>query len=234
MNKNFRSINTLANYHSDWQKKIYEAGRLDAQRRVYITFERLFEQILHRQFQGNIIDVGSGDGSLVTVLNQQPKIKTVGIDIDKGINFETDRLPFKTGIFDIAIMNSVIEHLYDPGHLLSEINRVLKKSGCLIIITQNFDLSHLAYCDRDFYDDPTHVHPYFHKSLSHLMMMHHYKQLFLGVWTVNKPSMLWKLPMRLQFFICGLLPFYGNNRFAPSFLKGKSRAILAVFESQHL
>lgn len=233
MTKHLCSQNTLTNYHSDWRKKIHEKNRLESQKRVYITFKRLFEQILSRRFQGNIIDVGSGDDSLVTILNQQPKIKAVGIDIDRGVNFETDRLPFKTGRFDIAVMNSVIEHLYDPGNLLTEIRRILKENGCLIIITPNFDLSHFAYCDLDFYDDPTHVHPYFHKSLNHLMRIHNYKQLFLGVWTVNKPSWLWKLPMKLQFYIGGLLPFYGNHRRAPSFLKGKSRAILAVFENKH-
>lgn len=234
MSKNFRSTNTLSNYHSDWQKKIYETGRLDAQRRVYITFKRLFEQILHRQFKGNILDVGSGDGSLVNILNQQNGIIAKGIDISNGINFEKDRLPFKTNTFDIAIMYSIIEHLYDPGNLLTEIRRVLKNQGVLILITSNFDLLHLTYCDRSFYNDPTHVHPYSSVSLKYLMRIHNYQELFMGVWTTNKSHLLWKLPMILQFYIGGLLPFYGTNHWAPPLLKGKSRSILAVFESQRL
>lgn len=41
---------------------------------------------------------------------------------------------FEDSFFDIVHMDNVFEHIHDPANLLSEINRILKKDGKLILI----------------------------------------------------------------------------------------------------
>lgn len=42
-------------------------------------------------------------------------------------------LPFGTGVFDGVICSEMLEHVPDPVHVLSEIRRVLKKNGTVLI-----------------------------------------------------------------------------------------------------
>jgi len=224
--------NTITqNYNKDWQKKILDEERMNSQQRVFDTFSNLFNDILGIEFKGKILDLGCGDGALVNLLNTKKNIEAKGIDINQGINFESDSLPFKNKEFDIIIMYSVIEHLYDPGNILVEISKILKNNGHIIIITSNFDLSHLRICDRGFYNDPTHVHPYNPISIQHLMRLYNFEKSFIGLWTVKKSSKLWKLPMKLQFYVGSLLPFRGDKKLVPSFLKGKSKTMICVFKN---
>lgn len=63
------------------------------------------------------------------------------IDIKKHyLNAETEPLPFKDESVDIIIFLEILEHfLYDPMYVLLEINRVLKKTGFLLISTPNLN-----------------------------------------------------------------------------------------------
>ena len=228
-----KNLNTITKaYQKNWQKKILDKGRIESQKRVYNTFAKLFSKIINTPFQGMILDLGCGDGSLVKVLNTKKNITAEGIDIDRGINFETDELPFKDNEFDIIIMYSVVEHIHNPGNIFTEAKRILKPGGKIIIITSNFDLSNLFTCDRSFYCDPTHVQPYNFVSIEYLMKLYKFKKRFIGLWTVNKSSFLWRLPTKLQFYIGALLPFNGQAKFVPSFLKGKSKSMMCIFENE--
>ncbi|MBP8591205.1 class I SAM-dependent methyltransferase [Candidatus Shapirobacteria bacterium] len=51
-------------------------------------------------------------------------------------------LPYKDNFFDLVHANQVIEHLYDTNHFLSEIYRVTKKGGYIIICTENLSSWH--------------------------------------------------------------------------------------------
>ena len=219
-------------YNADWQKKIKDQGRFALQERVYDALSRLFKDVLHERFEGRILDVGAGDGSVTAVLNRHRGIRAQGIDISDGVNFETDPLPYRDSTFDIAIMYAVIEHLNNAGNIFSELRRVLKRGGKVIIITSNMDLSRRMVWDRNFYDDPTHVHPYNPTSMEHLLRLYQFRKRFLGVWMVPRYSLIWKLPMNLQFHIGALLPFRGMTKYVPFFLKGRSKSMMGVFENE--
>lgn len=222
----------IGRYQDNWKKKVFEKDRLASQQRVYKALSKLFEGIFHDDFKGSILDLGCGDGSLVNLLNAQNGIVCKGIDIDHGVDFEKDKLPYNNGEFDIIVMYSVIEHLRDPGNLLTEIKRICKNKGKVIIITSNFNLMDLITCDRSFYDDPTHVRPYNYISIESLMKLYGLKKRFIGLWTPGKPLFLWKLPLKLQLYIGAMLPFRGDAKFAPALLKGRSKSILCVFENE--
>ncbi len=219
----------IFHYHMQWQNKSMESDRLYMQERVFKTLQSLFLKILNSEFKGRILDVGFGDGSFIQICAKHG-LRAQGVDICHGINFETDRLPYEDSTFDIAIMYSVIEHLYSPCNILTEIRRVLRPKGKLIIITTNFELDNFLLCGRDFFDDPTHIHPYNRKSLRMLLKMYDFKERFLGLWVICKSHKIWKLPETLQFYYGAFLPFKGTAKYAPGFLKGRSRGILSVFE----
>lgn len=54
------------------------------------------------------------------------------------LNVEIEKLPYKNASFDLVIFTEIIEHFYrSPKHALTEIKRVLKPGGSLIITTPN-------------------------------------------------------------------------------------------------
>ena len=92
-----------------------------------------------------MLDVGCGsDYYLLRAVKD--KIKS-GIGIDIAVNDRKDgnitirrarvdeKLPFKSGTFDVATMIAFIEHLEKPEKVLTEVRRVLKKNGTIIITT---------------------------------------------------------------------------------------------------
>ncbi len=60
-----------------------------------------------------------------------------GIPFD-GLNLKHSKLPYEADSLDVVIICEVIEHLnFNPLPVLMEINRVLKKDGCLYIAMPN-------------------------------------------------------------------------------------------------
>jgi 2-polyprenyl-3-methyl-5-hydroxy-6-metoxy-1,4-benzoquinol methylase len=97
-----------------------------------------------------VLDVGAASGFILRNL-QNRNIKRYALDLSAkcvsylnsvGINAQennisVDPFPFEDDFFDYVIFTEVIEHLPFPEHALSEINRVLKPGGKLLISTHN-------------------------------------------------------------------------------------------------
>lgn len=94
----------------------------------------------------NILDAGCGTGFNITCLQRYGR--SFGIDISKiALNYCQKRglkriaqasiveLPFRDGAFDLVVSTDVLYHMLveDDNHALSEIYRVLKKDGILVI-----------------------------------------------------------------------------------------------------
>lgn len=189
------------------------------------TMNRAMELFAGDPLKGDIIDIGQGDGALVAALNSDNSIRAVGIDIADGVNFEKDAFPFSDQSFDHAILYSVIEHLYDPGNLMTELRRMLRPGGSILFIIPN-----ILTAKEEFFNDPTHVHPYTPISINKLMSLYRFNQRFLGLWTAGKSDFFWKLPMNVQMTIGKYLPYSGEKRFVPSFLKGQSKSMLGIYQ----
>ena len=70
---------------------------------------------------------------------EQERVKTAlsrGISVAR-INVEKEKLPFGDNYFDVVLFGEVIEHLLDPLLVLSEIKRVIKSTGAVIVSTPN-------------------------------------------------------------------------------------------------
>jgi ubiquinone/menaquinone biosynthesis C-methylase UbiE len=174
----------------------------------------------------NLLDVGSGDGSFVKFLNSK-NIKSTGCDINEA-DLEKDLLPYESSSFSHVLLYAVIEHIKNTDHLLTEIKRILIKKGTFILITPNF-----RFCYDTFYDDPTHVKPFTDKSIYHLLKIMNFEKIIVKPWTSNLFKVIWKLPF--AFFYCAkIIPFRNDNSFKwlPSFLKGKSKTLVAVCQKK--
>lgn len=94
------------------------------------------------------------------------KLRTLCVDL------ESDELPVEDGYFDFVLCGEVIEHMeIDPMFMLSEINRVVKDSGKLLVTTPNLLSS------RGLYKIIHGIEPYFYMQYhrSREMYRHNYE-----------------------------------------------------------
>ena len=108
-------------------------------------------EILEPKPKDKVLEVGCDSGLFSMILKEkfdielkaveivEEKIKTAkqrGINVQK-TDIEKDKLPFNDNYFDMVIFAEVIEHLSNPLPILSEIKRVVKPTGTVIISTPN-------------------------------------------------------------------------------------------------
>jgi SAM-dependent methyltransferase len=98
-----------------------------------------------------ILDVGAGGGGAATIMHGLLNADVYCVDIAHqnvetcrslgfpayAVDVENEPLPFVDSFFDAVVFLEVIEHLFDPYVALSEIRRVLKPTGRLIVSTHN-------------------------------------------------------------------------------------------------
>jgi ubiquinone/menaquinone biosynthesis C-methylase UbiE len=135
-----------------------------------IHYEHLHRYAFARQFvkDKNVIDLACGEG-YGTALLAEGAAHVVGIDIDEkaikhaSSRYVKDNLEFIQGSitnipiaddnkFDVAVCFEAIEHITKHENLLSEVKRVLRDDGLLIISTPN----------KAVYTDAPDVHNPFH------------------------------------------------------------------------
>ncbi len=85
--------------------------------------------------RGKILDVGCGSKPYQKFFDAS---EYIGLDME-GRNTHADRhydgkvFPFSTGEFDAVLTSQVLEHVFNPDEFLSEINRVLRDGGVLLL-----------------------------------------------------------------------------------------------------
>lgn len=102
--------------------------------------------------EGKVLDIGCNDGTFTKIiLDKSHASGVVGIDVvkktidwagkhwkrNKKMKFivaDASKLPFKSGTFDAVFALEVLEHVFDPKKVLSEIKRVLKKEGYAVLL----------------------------------------------------------------------------------------------------
>lgn len=153
-------------------KKVYENSFMQIERirpfdtkRIPYRFSWVAKHLPEER--GYALDVGCGNGLLAHVL-QSKGFKVAGVDISETA-IETARknvpevvfsqmelggaqqIGYPTGNFDVVTCCEVIEHVADLNGFLSEIVRILKPGGKLIITTpveKNYDcVEHIRYFD---------------------------------------------------------------------------------------
>ncbi len=99
-----------------------------------------------------LLDVGCNTGAMLAVMHEVYGTRGVGVDFSRpavasaaacdtggSALFSADalRLPFRDGSFDLAVSFGVIEHVADHSRMVSEMARVLRPGGRMLIYTNN-------------------------------------------------------------------------------------------------
>lgn len=105
-----------------------------------------------KYLSGHWLDFGCADGGYDAEMMARGLDQVTGVDVEaariddavrRGVPnstytvFDGRTLPFADATFDGALMNEVFEHVTDEGRALSEIFRVLKPGGILVLISPN-------------------------------------------------------------------------------------------------
>lgn len=124
-------------------------------------FRRYLLSPIVKEFKGKVLDIGCGIGEFLGLYRN-----SVGIDTNKYcVNYckekgfdavlgNVEKIPFKNGTFNGVICSHVFEHLLRPDKAISEMRRVLKKRGKLIITVPDEkafkkDKSHKIFWNED-------------------------------------------------------------------------------------
>lgn len=156
-----------------------------------------------------ILDLGCNSGQISTKVANKVK-QVIGMEINdvlvkraqnvarqkKLTNVEflqgnaNKKLPFKNNYFDKVICSDVLEHLYKRDFALSEIKRVLKPDGILLLVTDNPDTSWKKLQKSQglfYYADPDHKYEYSKKEIIQKLKEQKFKLISVDVVTYDTP-----------------------------------------------
>ena len=119
------------------------------------TFVEHAIRLVRGRERGRAIDIGTGPGQIVLKLARRlTRWKFVGVDrsskmvaqaaaslalagsLAGRVQFHVadgNQLPFRVGSFDLVVCNSVLHHLAEPQKLLSEVARLAKPGGAVLL-----------------------------------------------------------------------------------------------------
>lgn len=147
---------------NDQQKEVLY-NQWHATQAGYFSHATLFpwhEAVLSRlpeKFEGSILEIGCGSGDFSILLAKRfPEARITGTDFsgaaiasatsklsaDSGnVAFQTEnaeKLSFEDNSFDLVISCETIEHVFNPQIMVSEMFRVLKPGGRVLLTTENY------------------------------------------------------------------------------------------------
>jgi len=183
---------------NDYVKVIY-----DDKRTPKTKYPLQFAFYLFKRFRfkkgDSFLEIGCGRGEFLESFHRLG-LKCSGVDLSdfsvknlkhfnvKKVNISKDKLPFKDNSLDVVYHKSLIEHLYNPDHLMKETYRVLKPGGVVIILTPDW-VSQM----KVFYEDYTHSRPYDRTSLGDVMKIHNFSKVKTELFC--QLPILWKFPL---------------------------------------
>lgn len=129
----------------------------------------------------SLLDVGCGNGDMLLFMKDLgwdvEGVDSDNVAVEKALNiglkvsFGTlETVKYPDNKFDVITVTHTIEHIQEPLAFLKECHRILKDTGCLVIITPNSDsLGHRMFRNNWFHlDPPRHFYVYNRLSLSDL------------------------------------------------------------------
>jgi ubiquinone/menaquinone biosynthesis C-methylase UbiE len=174
-------------------KKISTGERLDNFQMNETILEHLHRYALTLELitDKDILDIASGEGYGSNLMAKKAK-SVVGVDLSAeavsaaktkyqrpNLNFkigDATQLDFENGSFDVVVSFETIEHHDQHEKMLSEIKRILKPDGILIISTPD----KLRYTDIPKYNNPFHIKELYAEEFKSLIAQYFDHHVFIG------------------------------------------------------
>jgi SAM-dependent methyltransferase/chromosome segregation ATPase len=131
----------------------------------------------------DVLDIASGEGYGSMLLASRAK-RVVGVDVDSraveharhsyyrpNVRFlvgDCTEMPVADASFDVVVSFETIEHIEEHDRMLSEVRRVLRPGGRLVISSPN----KLVYSDDVRFSNPFHVHELYYDEFVRLLERH--------------------------------------------------------------
>lgn len=150
--------------HTDGKRSVFE--------KMYhfikgIALKNKLKLINLQGVKGKLLDIGAGTGEFLVVAKNdgwqtvgiEPSAKAKEIAIKKGVNFAQDLASLESNSFDIITMWHVLEHVPNLEEYISELKRLIKPSGTIIIAVPNFKSYDAKYYGEFWaaFDVPRHL-----------------------------------------------------------------------------
>ena len=150
--------------HTDGKRSLFE--------KMYhfikgIALKKKLRLINSQSQKGKLLDIGAGTGDFLTVAKNdgwqtvgiEPSAKAKEIAIKKGVNFAIDLASLENNSFDVITMWHVLEHVPNLEEYISELKRLIKPSGTIIIAVPNFKSYDAKYYGEFWaaFDVPRHL-----------------------------------------------------------------------------
>lgn len=150
--------------HTDGKRSLFE--------KMYhfikgIALKNKLKLINSQGVKGKLLDIGAGTGDFLTVAKKdgwqtvgiEPSAKAKEIALKKGVNFAQDLASLQSNSFDIITMWHVLEHVPNLEEYISELKRLIKPSGTIIIAVPNFKSYDAKYYGEFWaaFDVPRHL-----------------------------------------------------------------------------
>ncbi|OYU81363.1 MAG: methyltransferase [Flavobacterium sp. BFFFF1] len=170
--------------------------------------------------KGRLLDIGAGTGEFLLtakkngwdVVGIEPNAKAKNTAIAKGAQFVNAESDLDDGDFDIISMWHVLEHVPDVERQISDLSRLVKPNGAVVIAVPNFKSFDAAYYGEYWaaFDVPRHL-------------THFSKTAVKGLFETQEFRLEKILPMKFDAFYVSLLSEKyktGSMNFFKAFLIG--------------
>lgn len=122
------------------------------------------------------LSIGSEDNAHEDAIERLGYIRPQILNDKKLYDAEKDIMPCFSNEYDYVFIKSVIEHIANTDLFLSEIYRILKPGGKVIILTPDYQKQ-----KSFFYDDYTHIKPFTLSSLKMAIQLNGFS-IMIGKW----------------------------------------------------
>lgn len=185
--------------HTDGKRSLFE--------RMYhviksIALKNKVKLINAQSTKGTLLDIGAGTGDFLVVAHNdgwkttgiEPNAKAKTIAQNKGVVFADGLSDLQDSSFDVITLWHVLEHVPNLDEYLSELKRLVKPTGTIIIAVPNFKSFDAEYYGKHWaaYDTPRHL---WHFSKHSIQKLVEEKQL----------QLISVLPMKFDSFYVSLL-----------------------------
>ena len=131
----------------EWDGWKADDAILERDRRFTLLAERIAELKPLR-----VLDIGCGSGTLAKYIRKLlPSVEIHGVDFSANalkrgeyltqtycVDLERESIPLEDASFDLVVCSEVLEHLFNPGHVMGEISRLLGNDGSGVVTVPNF------------------------------------------------------------------------------------------------